>query len=79
MFRVQTLSHTHLSKAASRSSAAAACWLLEHQADLAGGHARTLPVVEVVLQVPVPDTELQLLQELAAIFFNLFKKISKSL
>ena len=39
--------------------------LLEHEADLGGRHAGAAPVVEVVLQVAVPDTELQLLQELA--------------
>jgi hypothetical protein len=39
--------------------------LLEHEADLGGRHAGAAPVVEVVLQIAVPDTELQLLQELA--------------
>jgi hypothetical protein len=39
--------------------------LLKHEADLGGRHAGAAPVVEVVLQVPVPDAELQLLQELA--------------
>ena len=31
--------------------------LLEHEANLGGGHAGALPVVEVVLQVPVTNPE----------------------
>lgn len=34
-----------------------------HSTDLLWCHAGTLPIVQVILQVPVPDPELQLLQE----------------
>ena len=39
--------------------------LLQDEADVLGIHLGTLPVVEIVLEVSVPNPELQFLQKLA--------------
>ena len=38
--------------------------LEQHEPDVLGAHLGALPVVEVVLEVPIPNTELQILEEL---------------